>query len=185
MGVVVPIIFFLVLIGIVLELAVWVLVAQFISGWYVFFWFIIAGVIGSKMMKSSMSSLMPELQRMQMTGTANFEGVLGKRLILALSGFLLAIPGLISDFFAVLILLPFTQKFVRQATASVIAKRQQKMMDDMMKNMGMGGMGGAGNPFADLMQQMQQQHRQSGQNSTIIDGEAREIQPNVKRIEKK
>jgi UPF0716 protein FxsA len=52
----------------------------------------------------------------------------------------------------------------------------------------MGGMGGAQgqNPFADMMRQMQEmQNQQSGRDSTIIDGEAREVTPDAKQIQMK
>ena len=55
----------------------------------------------------------------------------------------------------------------------------------------MGGMAGGDatgqNPFADMMRQMQEmQQQQSGgqyRDSTIIDGEAREVKPDHKKIE--
>lgn len=63
-----------------------------------------------------------------------------------------------------------------------MAKRQQAMMEKMM-----GGANGAGNPFADLMKQMQGQQGTSGmgRDSKIIDGEAREVKPESKKIEMK
>ena len=65
-------------------------------------------------------------------------------------------------------------------------KRQQAMMNKMMGDMnGMGGAQGQ-NPFADMMRQMQDmQNHQGGHDSTIIDGEAREITPDTKKIEMK
>lgn len=55
---------------------------------------------------------------------------------------------------------------------------------------GMGGAGGGQNPFADLMRQMQDmQNPQGGSpyrgDSSIIDGEAREVTPDHKKIEHK
>lgn len=172
-------IFIVIFIAMVLEIATWVLVAQFISGWYVFFWFIIAGMIGIKMMTSSIAILKPSLQQMHLFG-GNFEGAIGKRLVWAVAGFLLAIPGLISDFFALIILLPITQKLVKKSAMSVLAKRQEKMMNEMFGQMG--NMGGAGNPFAEMMQQMQRQQQQQG---SIIDVEAQEVRPEQKRINHK
>lgn len=163
--------------GAIIEIIVWIIVAQFVSGWYVFFWFVLAFILGLMLMMSSIRTIMPALQQMQMTGQANFEGVIGKRLLMAISGLFLAIPGLMSDVFAVLILLPFTHKIVKNAVMTAMAKRQQKMMQDMMNNMGMGGK----NPFADMMQQMQGQ-RGFGQDDSIIDGEAREVKSDLKRI---
>ncbi|MBR5557755.1 MAG: FxsA family protein, partial [Acinetobacter sp.] len=56
----------------------------------------------------------------------------------------------------------------------------------------MGGMGADAsgqNPFADMMRQMQDMQQQGGtgsrQDSNVIDGEAREITPEAKKIEMK
>ena len=37
----------------IIEMLIWVLIAQFVSGWYVFFWFIIAAVLGVMMIKKT------------------------------------------------------------------------------------------------------------------------------------
>ncbi|WP_343596065.1 FxsA family protein [Acinetobacter sp.] len=171
----------MVVIGAILEIAVWIGVAQFISGWYVFFWFILAAVIGFKLLRSSTATIMPQLQQMQMTGQLSADSTVTHKIALAISGILLIIPGLISDVLAVLILLPPVQKMVVRALMSAMAKRQQAMMSKMM-----GGMGadlGGKNPFEDLMRQMQQQT--GTRDSSIIDGEAREVQPDYKKIELK
>ena len=171
----------MVVIGAILEIAVWIGVAQFISGWYVFFWFILAAVIGFKLLRSSTATIMPQLQQMQMTGQLSADSAVTHKIALAISGILLIIPGLISDVLAVLILLPPVQKMVVRALMSAMAKRQQAMMSKMM-----GGMGadlGGKNPFEDLMRQMQQQT--GTRDSSIIDGEAREVQPDYKKIELK
>ena len=55
----------IVVLGTILEIAVWIGVAKFISGWYVFFWFIIAFFIGLNLLRSSTSTIMPQLQQMQ------------------------------------------------------------------------------------------------------------------------
>lgn len=100
------------------------------------------------------------------------------------------LPGIISDILAVLILIPAVQKAFQNALMKTMAKRQQAMMDKMMGGM-MGSAGGqAGqNPFADMMRQMQDmQNQQSGgqyRDSSVIDGEAREVTPEVKKIEHK
>ena len=64
-----------------------------------------------------------------------------------------------------------------------MAKRQQAMMEKMMSGMG----DGAGqNPFADMMRQMQDLQNQQGgvyRDSSIIDGEAREVKPEQKKID--
>lgn len=180
----------LILIAIVAEIAVWIGVAQFMSGWYVFFWFIIAFFIGLSMLRSSTASIMPQLQQMQMTGQMGSDPVVGRKIAMAMAGFLLLIPGLISDVLAVLILIPPVQKLFRTLFMQAIAKRQQAMMEKMMGgmmggNMNQGGAAGE-NPFADLMRQMQDmQNPNAGQyrDSNVIDGEAHEVEPEHKQIE--
>ena len=134
---------FLIIIGAIVEIAVWIGVAQFISGWYVFFWFILAAVIGFGLVRSSISTLMPQLQQMQMSGQMNTDGPTSRKIAVALAGILLIIPGLISDLCALLVLLPPVQNALTNTIKSVMAKRQQAMMDKMMGGMG-GGMGGMG-----------------------------------------
>lgn len=183
----------IILIGIILEILVWVGVAQFISGWYVFFWFIIAFVIGLSLLRSSTATIMPQLQQMQMTGQMSADGSVTKKMAIAFAGILLMIPGLITDVLALLVMLPPVQKMIQNAGMKFMAKKQQAMMNNMMGGMmgNMGDMGGAQsqNPFADLMRQMQDmQNQQSGgqsRNSTIIDGEAHEVEPERKQIELK
>ncbi|MEG0481494.1 MAG: FxsA family protein [Acinetobacter sp.] len=183
----------IILIGIILEILVWVGVAQFISGWYVFFWFIIAFVIGMSIVRSSTATIMPQLQQMQMTGQMGADASVTKKMAFAFAGILLMIPGLITDVLALLVLLPPVQKMIQNAGMKFMAKKQQAMMNNMMGGMmgNMGDMGGAQgqNPFADLMRQMQDmQNQQSGghsRNSTIIDGEAHEVEPEHKQIELK
>ncbi len=179
----------IVVLGAILEIAVWIGVAQFISGWYVFFWFIIAFFIGLNLIRSSTANIMPQLQQMQMTGQLGNDPAVSKKLATAMSGFLLLLPGLITDVLAVLVMIPSVQTAFRNALMKTMAKRQQAMMDKMMGGM-MGGMGaagqGGGNPFEDMMRQMQQmQNQQRGGDSSIIDGEAREISPEAKKIEMK
>lgn len=166
----------LVIIGAIIEIAVWIGVAQFISGWYVFFWFIFAAIIGFKMLRSSTATIMPQIQQMQMTGQLGGDPAVTKKIAIAIAGILLIIPGLVSDVIAVLILLPPVQKMVTTALMGAMAKRQQAMMEKMM--------GGADNPFADMMRQMQNQQQPRG-GSNVIDGEAHEVQPDRKKIETK
>lgn len=87
----------IVVFGAILEIAVWIGIAQFISGWYVFFWFIIAFFIGLSMLRSSTSSIMPQLQQMQMSGQMGNDPAVTKKLAVAMAGFLLMLPGVVSD----------------------------------------------------------------------------------------
>lgn len=178
----------IILVMLIAEIAVWIGVAQFISGWYVFFWFIIAFFIGLNMMRSSAAGIMPQMQNMQMTGQMSPELAANGNISKLIAGFLLMVPGLITDVLAVLLLIPGVQRLFRNLFMGIIAKRQQAMMEKMMGGM-MGNMGGGAagqNPFEDLMRQMQNQ--QGGgryQDSTIIDGEAHEVEPDRKQIEMK
>ncbi|WP_284089266.1 FxsA family protein [Acinetobacter pittii] len=183
----------IVVLGAIVEIAVWIGVAQFISGWYVFFWFILAFFIGLGLIRRSTAGIMPQLQQMQMTGQLGNDPTVTKKLAYAFAGFLLMLPGLVSDVLAVLILIPGVQTAFRNIAMRTLAKRQQAMMDKMMGGMGgMGGNMGGQNPFADLMRQMQDMQNQQGggsqgqyRDSSIIDGEAREVTPDHKKIEHK
>jgi len=182
-------IFPFILIAIVAEIAVWIGVAQFISGWYVFFSFFVTFFIGLNMLRSSTAVIMPQLQQMQMTGQMGTDPTVSRKMAVAMSGFLLMIPGLISDVLAVLILIPPIQKLFRNLFMRALAKRQQAMMEKMMGGM-MGGMNNAGsadqNPFADIMRQMQEmQNPNAGRyrDSNVIDGEAHEVEPERQKIE--
>lgn len=177
----------IVVFGTIAEVLVWIGVGDLVgSMWYVFFWFIIAFFIGLNLVRSSTSNIMPQLQQMQMTGQLGSDPAVTKKLAIAMSGFLLMLPGLISDVLAVLVLIPAVQTAFHNALMKTMAKRQQALMDQMMGGMG-GGAAGGQNPFADLMRQMQEMQNQQGggqyRDSTVIDGEAREVKPEQKKIE--
>ncbi len=178
----------IVLAGLILEIFVWIGVGDLVgSMWYVFFWFIAAFFIGMGMVRKHAAGVMPQMQQMQM-GMAMGMGdpALGASLPKIIAGFFLLIPGLITDLLAVLILIPAVQNAFKAAAMNMVMKRQQSMMEKMMGGMGADLGGGAGqNPFADLMRQMQDMQSQSGRDSTIIDGEAREVTPEAKRLDLK
>lgn len=176
----------IVVFGTIAEVLVWIGVGDLVgSMWYVFFWFIIAFFIGLNLVRSSTSGIMPQLQQMQMTGQLGTDPAVTKKLAIAMSGFLLMLPGLISDVLAILVLIPAVQTAFRNSLMKTMAKRQQAMMEQMMG--GMGASAGGQNPFADLMRQMQDMQNQQGggqyRDSTVIDGEAREVKPEQKKIE--
>lgn len=179
----------LLVIGMVVEISLWVFVAQFISGWWIFLLTVLAFVVGLNLLRGSVSSIMPQLQQMQMTGQMNTDSKVSKQLGLAIAGFLLMLPGFISDVLAVLLLIPAVQTSMQSALTTTMQKRQQAMMQQMMN--GMNGMGGAGGPQADMMAEMMRrmQEMQGGgapsdnaHRPTVIDGEARRVEPDVKRI---
>lgn len=132
------------------------------------------------------SGLMPQMQQMQ-AGQMGADPALTGNLPKIFAGFLLLLPGLISDIMALLILIPPVQNAMKAFMMKTMMKRQQAMMEKMMGGM-MGDMGGAQgqNPFADMMRQMQDmQNQQSGRDSSVIDGEAREVTSDAKQIELK
>ena len=183
----------IVLIGLVLEIFVWIGVGDLVgSMWYVFFWFIAAFFIGMNMIRSHASGLMPQIQQMQQ-GQMSADPNLTNNLPKIISGLFLMIPGLITDVIALLILIPPVQTAFKAVMMKTMMKRQQAMMEKMMGGMmgDVGGMGGGAqgqNPFADIMRQMQEaQNQQAGRHhdSTIIDGEAREIKSEAEKIEMK
>ncbi|RLL38332.1 FxsA family protein [Acinetobacter cumulans] len=183
--------FLIVLIGLILEVFVWIGVGDLVgSMWYVFFWFVAAFFIGMNMIRKYSAGLMPQMQQMQ-AGQMSADPALSGNLPKIIAGFLLLIPGLITDVLALLILIPPVQNALKATMMNVMMKRQQAMMEKMMCGMmggDMGGMGGAQgqNPFADMMRQMQDmQNQQAGRDSSIIDGEAREVTPDAKKIEMK
>jgi len=183
--------FLIVLIGLILEVFVWIGVGDLVgSMWYVFFWFVAAFFIGMNMIRKYSAGLMPQMQQMQ-AGQMSADPALSGNLPKIIAGFLLLIPGLITDVLALLILIPPVQNALKATMMNVMMKRQQAMMEKMMGGMmggDMGGMGGAQgqNPFADMMRQMQDmQNQQAGRDSNIIDGEAREVTPDAKKIEMK
>jgi len=180
--------FLIVLAGLILEVFVWIGVGDLVgSMWYVFFWFIAAFFIGLNIVRKHASGLMPQMQQMQ-AGQMSADPALSGNLPKIIAGFLLMVPGLI---LAVLILIPPVQNALKAAMMNVMMKRQQAMMEKMMGGMmgDMNGMGGAQgqNPFADMMRQMQDMQNQQGgsRDSSIIDGEAREVSPEAKKIEMK
>ena len=179
--------FLIVLVGLILEVFVWIGVGDLVgSMWYVFFWFIVAFFIGINLIRKYAGCLMPQMQQMR-SGQMSGDPALMANLPKILAGLLLLIPGLISDVLAVLILIPSVQNLLKNALMKTMAKRQQAMMEKMMGGMGADASGQ--NPFADMMRQMQDMQQQGGtgsrQDSNVIDGEAREITPEAKKIEMK
>ena len=179
-----------VLIGLVLEILVWIGIGDLVgSMWYVFFWFVVAFFIGLNLIRANSQGLMPQMQQMQM-GQFGGSPELSNNLPKIIAGILLVIPGVITDVLALLLLLPPVQKAMKAAGMKYMAKKQEAMMNNMMGGMmgNMGDMGGNAqgqNPFADIMRQMQDMQNQQGgrHDSNIIDGEAHEVEPERKQIQ--
>ena len=61
----------IILIGLVLavvEIAIWIGVAQLISGWWIFLATVLALVIGMNIIRSSLAGVMPQMQNMNNKG---------------------------------------------------------------------------------------------------------------------
>ena len=177
----------LVLVGIVLEILLWIALAHVISGWWIFLWTIGTFLLGLNILRGSASNIMPQLQQMQTTGQMSGEAKVQSNLARALSGFLLLLPGLLTDALALILFIPVVQTWLRTALMGMMMKRQQSMMQNMMKGMGMGG-GNQADMMGDLMRRMNEMSGQAGNGTgqphrpNVIDGEARHVEPQIKRI---
>ncbi|TXD97520.1 FxsA family protein [Psychrobacter frigidicola] len=196
----------------IIEMLLWYLMAQFISGWLVFGWFVIAAVIGISLIRKGMVALNPMAQQMKAGGMMNpamrpQESTMLKSVAMAVAGILLLIPGIISDLLALLVVLPPVQKKLKDMANKYVMNNQQKMMEMMAKQMGgqmgggqnpfggmggqnpFGGAGGMGgqNPFGDSNPFDKQQQNPFGnvfKQHTTIDGTAKNIPKDVKKITK-
>lgn len=178
----------LIVIGLlVAEVAVWIGVAHLISGWWIFLATVLAFIVGVNIVRRSLAGVMPQLQSMQQSQMVDASPQMTNAFAGAFAGILLALPGLMSDVLGLLMLIPAVQRRVQALLMQAFAKRQQQMMQDMMK--GMGG-GGAAGFSPDMLQEMMKnmggaaQGPMAGQRRpTVIDGEARTVSPDVKRIQ--
>ena len=187
------------LVWFIIEMLVWYAIAQLpsMSGWYVFFWFIIAAFIGISMIRKAAVTLNPMAQQMKamqsgvIPNPANQpqEGTLTKSIALGLAGILLLLPGLLTDIAALIILLPAVQRKLTGMAKNYALKNQDKMMQMMANQMGgkspFGGMGGSpfgsaggqspfgGSPFS---------KPSNFGGGTTVDGEATPVNKNTKRI---
>lgn len=192
----------------IIEMLLWYLIAQFVSGWWVFMWFIIAAVIGLSLIRKGMVALNPMAQQMKAGGMMNpamrpQESTMIKSVAMAVAGILLLIPGVISDLLALLVVLPPVQKKLKDMANNYVMNNQQKMMEMMAKQMGgqmggqnpFGGAGGMGgqNPFGGaggmggqnpFGQQQQNPFGDVYKQHTTVDGTAKTIPKDVKKITK-
>ena len=189
----------------IIEMLLWYLLAQFMSGWWVFMWFIVAAVIGISLVRKGMASLNPMAQQMKAGGMMNPamrppESTMIKSVAMAVAGILLLIPGVLSDVLALLVILPPVQKKLKDFANNYVMNNQQKMMEMMAKQMGgqmggqnpFGGMGGQ-NPFGGaggmnnqnpFGQQQQNPFGDVFKQHTTVDGTAKNIPKDVKKITK-
>ena len=188
----------------IIEMLLWYLLAQFMSGWWVFMWFIIAAVIGISFIRKGMAALNPMAQQMKAGCMMNpamrpQESTMIKSVAVAAAGLLLLIPGVLSDLLALLVILPPVQKKLKDFANNYVMNNQQKMMEMMAKQMGgqnpFGGAGGMGgqNPFGGaggmnnqnpFGQQQQNPFGNVFKQHTTVDGTAKNIPKDVKKITK-
>ncbi|HBH32999.1 MAG TPA: hypothetical protein DDW38_00290 [Psychrobacter sp.] len=189
----------------IIEMLLWYLVAQFISGWWVFIWFIVAAVIGLSLIRRGMTTLNPMAQQMKAGGMMNPamrppENALIKTIAMAVGGLLLLIPGLLTDILALLVVLPPVQKKLKNMANNYVMNNQQKMMEMMAKQMGgqmggqnpFGGMGGVGgNPFGGQNPFGNQTGSKNAnpfcnvfKQNTTVDGSAKPVIKDVKKLDK-
>lgn len=146
------------LVWFIIEMLIWYLLAQFMSGWLVFLWFVVAFFIGLILIKKAASTLNPMAKQMKsgvIPNPANQppESAITKSLAMGIAGILFVLPGILTDIGAFLLLLPAIQKMLTAKAKNYAMNNQDKMMAMMAKQMGgqnpFGGMGGMNpnNPF--------------------------------------
>lgn len=168
---------------IVVELVAWWAAAQWIGGWMVFWWTLVAVFIGLGMLKGSVGGMLPMMQQGRLPMGGLPQGNLGK----AIAGILFAVPGLVSDVLGLLLLLPPVQRRVQAMVQQVMLKHQDKIMQDAMRRMGgMGGMSGSAGGFDPRM--LEEMMRQMGggpagaRRPDVVEGEARPVNAPKPRI---
>ena len=149
-------------------------VGKAVGGWMLLLWFVMAFMVGRQLMRGATKVIMPQMQQVQQGQSPNMDGQLLAAFCQALAGFLFIVPGVLTDGFAVLLLLPPIQKlFQRQMHMAFAARSSRFMM--------MGGFGQGQSPFG----------RSPFDSSNVFEGEAKDITPQdvtdieLKRLEKK
>lgn len=182
------------LVWFIIEMLIWYLIAQFISGWWVFAWFVAAAIIGIMLMRKGMAVLNPMAQQIKSGGMFNPamrppESTIMKTVAMALAGVLFLIPGLISDVLAVIVLLPPVQNKFKTFANNYVQKNQEKMMQMMAKQMG--GMGQQGqhpfgnNPFNHAGKSPFGggfAKGNFGRTTTTVEGTAKDVKKDIKKL---
>lgn len=174
----------------IIEMLLWYLIAQFISGWWVFAWFVVAAIIGIILLRKGLATLNPMAQQMKAGGMMNpamrpQENTMIKAVAMSVAGLLLLIPGILSDILALLIILPPIQRKLKDMANNYVMKNQEKMMQMMARQMGgqnpFGGMGGMNgqNPFGGFGNG---QNPFGGFGGTTVDGSAKTVNKDRKKI---
>lgn len=193
------------IVWLIIEMLLWYLIAQFISGWWVFLWFVIAGFIGVALIKKGVSTLKPMAGQAQAAmlnpAMRPNENAVVKAIALAVAGILLVLPGILSDVVALLVMLPAVQNKFKAFAKDYATKNPEKLMQMMASKMGgidpskMGGLGGmsggmgGSNPFGNMGGMGGQNPfggfgntNSRGKFGTTVDGQAKTVNSNAKRI---
>lgn len=178
------------LIWFIIEMLLWYLIAQFVSGWYVFFWFIVAAVIGIGMIKKAAGTLNPMAQQVKamqngvIPNPANqpAERTITKSVALGIAGILLLLPGVLTDLIAAVLMLPMVQTKLTNAAKNYALKNQDKMMQMMARQMGGGSPFGGQNLFGQGSPFGGSPFGKSSFGGTTVDGDATTVNKNIKRI---
>jgi UPF0716 protein FxsA len=163
-------------------------VGKFVGGWMLLLWFVMAFMVGRQIMRGATKVIMPQMQQAQHGQTPDLNNNVLSAFCLALAGFLFIFPGVLTDIFATLLLLPPIQKLFFKQMQSALQARSGSFM-----TMGMGGMGGFAqgqSPFGQApFGQSPFGGRSPFDQSNVVEGEARDITPTAstpdepKRIE--
>ena len=192
------------IVWLIIEMLVWYLIAQFVSGWWVFLWFVIAGFVGAMLIKKGISTLKPMAGQAQAAmlnpAMRPNENSVVKAIAFSVAGILLVLPGILSDIAALIVLLPPVQNKFKAFAKDYATKNPEKLMQMMASRMGgidpskMGGLGGMGgfgaggqNPFGNMNGSNPFGGFGTGQNNrgkfgTTVDGQAKTVNSNAKRI---
>lgn len=155
------------------------IVGKLVGGWMLLLWFVMAFMVGRQIMRGATKVIVPQMQQAQMGQTPDIGNDVLAAFCQALAGFLFIFPGVLTDIFAVFLLLPPIQKLFYKQMQSALNARSSRFM-----SMGMGGAFGQGqSPFG-----RSPFDRSPFDHSTIVEGEARDISPTetatpLKRIE--
>ena len=192
----------------IIEMLVWYLIGQFVSGWWVFGWFIVAAVIGIVLVKKGAATLKPMAGQAQMAmlnpAMRSNENTVVGAIAMAIAGILFILPGILSDIVALVVMLPPVQNKFKNFAKDYATKNPEKLMQMMASRMGgidpsqmagmgglsgmMGGMGGqnpfgGNNPFGAAGQNpFGNMNANRGKGGTVVDGQAKTVNPNVKKI---
>lgn len=164
--------FLFVILFVIADVMVSIWFGKVVGGWMLLLWFVIAIVLGRQIMKGATKVLMPQFKDAQQGQNIDPNTDFLAALCQALAGFLFIIPSVMTDAIAVLLLLPPVQKALQGKMQTAFAARGSSFM----KMGGMGRFGQGQSPFEQPSPFDGANHHQ-GQ---VIDGEAVEVEPQVK-----